>query len=151
MLEWWDAVFNLPPKLLLALQPPTRPRTVARMGTTQCPFSPCPLLPSAPGMTELPPPICFQLFRSPFQQYLGWERLRTCYLGLPLVHPLLCWDPVASCNQTPTQGRVIVRQSSRICPLRAPELWWDMGFLLLSLFPHTHCPTLSVLKIIYLI
>jgi hypothetical protein len=32
-------------------------------------------------------------------------------------------------------------ESSSVCPLRAPELWWDVGFLPLLLFPHTRCST----------
>ena len=73
------------------LQPRTGPRTLAQVGNTQHPLSSCPLLPSAPGMSELPPwlaPICSQLFQS-VQRCLGYLRLITCYLGLPYIHPPL--------------------------------------------------------------
>ena len=85
---------NLLPGGLSALQPRTRPRTLARVGTIQRPLSPCPLLPSAPGLTEqlLGSPFCSQLFCS-VQRCLGYPRLKTWYLGLPLVHHPPSWDP----------------------------------------------------------
>ena len=108
------------------------------MGTTQRPLCPCPffLLTLGGGRLGPPPP------RGP-----------PVALECPLFTlPPPSWGPVGSHSQTPTQGHVeSMLQSSCVRLPRAPELWWDMGFLLLSLFPHTHCPTLSVLKIIYFI
>jgi hypothetical protein len=64
-----------------------QPRTLASVGTTQCLLSPCPLLPSALGMTELAQGLgvgwgwgafCSQLFCD-IQLCLGCPRLRICY------------------------------------------------------------------------
>jgi hypothetical protein len=55
-------------------------------------LSPCPLLPSSPGLTELSrgPPFCSQLLCS-IQRCLGCLRLWTWYLGLSLVHHPPSW------------------------------------------------------------
>jgi hypothetical protein len=111
------------------------------VGTTHCPCSPCHLCPSALGMTQLPL-ICSQLFCGSVQWWLGCPRLRTCCLGLPLVHPRLRRGPVPSHSQTPTRSCMeSLRLSSQIRPPRAPELWWDEGFFPTLSFPHTHCQT----------
>ena len=55
---------NLPPEGHPVLPPWTGPRTLACVETIQRPLSPCPLLPSAPGLSAAPePPFCSQLFR----------------------------------------------------------------------------------------
>jgi hypothetical protein len=37
-------------------------------------------------------------------------------------------------------------QSSRVCPLRALELWWDVGFLPFPFFPYTHSPAMMIME-----
>ena len=55
---------------------------------------PCPLLPLAPGMTELPlaPPFHSQLFCG-VHRCMGCPKLGTWCLGLPLVHHPPSWGP----------------------------------------------------------
>ena len=58
------------------------------MGTTQHPLSPCPLFPSFLGPSAAPGPLFYSQLL-----YCIWRempRLRTWYLGLPLVHYPLC-------------------------------------------------------------
>ena len=69
------------------------------------------------------------------------QRLRTCYLGLPLVHPPPSWGPVASHSQTHTGVTCKACSSPSVHLPRARELWRDAGFLPLPSSPHTHCPT----------
>jgi hypothetical protein len=72
-------------------------------------------------------------------------------LGLPLVDPPPSWSPVASHSQKPTQSRVeSLCQSSSIHLPRAPELWWDMGFLPL-IPPHIHFPAVQGIIIVLLV
>ena len=142
---------NFPKERLLALQPQTRLRTLAHVGTTQHLLSSCPLLSSALGMTELPSwlPLYSQLFHS-VQRCLGCPRLTTSYSDLSEAErprtvtcpPSGGQSSVASHSQTPTQELMeSMLQSSHICLPKAPELWWDMGFLPLPLFSHGCCPT----------
>jgi hypothetical protein len=100
-------VSNLPPEGLPALQPWTRPRTLNRVGTTQLPVSPCPLIPSAPELTKTPLrlPFCSQLFHG-VQRFTGMPKTENL---LPRDAPCpitASWDSVASHNQTPTPGQV---------------------------------------------
>jgi hypothetical protein len=97
-------------------------------------LSPCPLLPLAPGLTSGPLGPPFVLSSSTVSS-MGCQRPRTCYLGLLLVQ--LSWDFMASHSQTPTQGHVeSMQQSFHVRLPRAPELWWETGFLPLHFPPH---------------
>ena len=142
-------MFNLLREGLPVLQPRTGPRTLTLVGTTQSPLSPCPLFPSAPGMTKLPhgTPIFFSaLPRYPAmsgmpknENLLSLASMRPKDLSLPHVHPSPSWGYVASHrhSDTPRGHMEIVQQSSHVCLTRELELWWDPGFLPL---PHAHCP-----------
>ena len=74
-------------------------------------LSPCPLLPSAPGMTEPPagPSFCSQLV---MVSSMRCPRLRTWYLELCLVHHPLS-DLVASHSQAPTW---VIWKSAAVLP-----------------------------------
>ena len=98
------------------------------MGTTQCPLSPCPLLPLAPGLTDRAAPrgpILFSaLLRCPVvsgmpetENLLSLASMRPRDLDLPLVHPLWAGS-IASHSQTPTQGRMesVQQSSASACP-----------------------------------
>ena len=78
------------------------------------------------------------------ENLLSLASMRPRDLGLSFVHPLPSWGSMASHSQTLTLGRVeSVQQSSCISPPRAPELWLNLGFLSLPLFPHAWYPSLS--------
>jgi hypothetical protein len=113
--------------------------TLACIGTPQHLHLPClsSLLPMSWWNCPLGNPILF-LALPHFQRCLGCPRLRTCYLGLPPVHPPLSLSPVASHRQTPSRGSVeSVWQSFCIYPPRAQELLQDASFppFLLTLVP----------------
>ena len=97
MLEQWDRLSPNEPSNLLSeaflcsshgpdqgLSPLWEPHSAS--------LSPCPLLPSALGLTEPPlgSPFCSQQFLG-VQRCLGCPRLRTWCLGLPIVHHTPSW------------------------------------------------------------
>ena len=97
-------------------------------------LSPCPLLPSALG-----PSFCSALLWCPAVS--GMPQTENLLPRTAPCGPEWLAGSVASHSQTPTPGRVESEWlSSRVHPPRAPELWWDAGFLPLPLFPHAHCP-----------
>jgi hypothetical protein len=132
---------NLPPEGLPALQPWTKPRTLTCIGITQrLPLSLCPLLPSAPGLTELSGVGGILFSALPWFSVVSGmpktENLVPRTAPCPLPAEL---GPMASHSQTPTGGCMgRVRQSFCVCLPRALELWWHVGFLPLPLFPQ--CP-----------
>jgi hypothetical protein len=112
MLERWDRLSPNEPRLTSCGK--------AFLGSSHGPdqgLSPCPFLPSALGLMSRPRSP--HLFSAPLW-YPVWDagRLRTCYLGLRLVHPRASWDSVASHSQTPTQGHVesVWQSSVSTCP-----------------------------------
>ena len=100
------AASNLPPppQGFPALQPRTGPRALTCMGTTQHLPLPLPFPPYASGLTKLPPGPPFVLSSSAISS-LGCQRLRTCCLRLPHVHPPgLCGKHAAVIPCLPTQS-----------------------------------------------
>ena len=139
MLEQWDRRSPNKPRLasqqkafLLSSHGPDQ----GLSPTWEPPSTPSPpafssLWPSDDGVAPPPrgPPICSQLFRG-VQRCLGCMRLRTCCLGLPLVHPPPSWGSVASYSQTPTPFHMESMQQYSHVRLPTPS------------FAHAHCPTL---------
>lgn len=118
------------------------------MGTTQHPFSPCPLLFSAPGLIEPPlgTPLCSQLFCD-IQWHLGCPRLRTCCLwASPEILDCSLSTPrglglPASHSQTPTLVAQRAHGSSTPhLPTQSPKAL-ARGRSPTPLFPHNQCPT----------
>jgi hypothetical protein len=136
-------VSNLPLGDLPVFQPHTGPRTLAHVGATQCPLSPCPLLPSSPGLTE---PTRAPILFSGLPQYpllSGMPETENLLLRIAPCPCLESWDSMASHSQTPTRGHVERgRQSFCFCLPRAPELWQDAGFLPLLFFPPYPLPNI---------
>ena len=118
-----------------------RPKTLTSW-EPQSALSPCSILPSALGLTELPPEpsLCSQLFHN-IQWHLGCPWLTTCGLW-----PL--WDPeTTNCSlSTPADWRSIASHSQM--PTWAswrllstcPEHWSSGGMWESPLIPRTHCP-----------
>jgi hypothetical protein len=102
------------------LQPQTWQRILAHVGTIQPPL-PLHSPPFSPGAKCCPGPLfCSQLIAV---SSVGCQRLRTWYLGLPLVHHLPCG--VSGLTQLDAHPGPCGKraQSSRVCLPRAPELW----------------------------
>ena len=89
--------------------------------------SPCPLLPLAPGLTELPlrTPILFSaLPRCPVES--GMPKAENLVPRTVPGPPPTKLSSMASYSQTPTQGCVeSMHQTFLVCPPRALELWQD--------------------------
>jgi hypothetical protein len=121
------------------LQPWTWPRTLAPVGTIQCPLSPCPLLPPALGLMSRPWSPRSVLSSSAVSCVGRW-RLGTRCQDCPLSTTRRVGS-VTSHSRRPPGPRGKRVQSSCVCPPRALELWRESGSLLLLSFPHTHSPT----------
>ena len=125
------------------LQPWTRPRTLSLVGTTQClPLS----LPSPPfslGADGAAPGVPFLFSAIPWCPAVsGMSEAENLVPRSAHCPPHTKLGSGASHSQTTTRGHVeSMQQSFRICRPRAPELWWDAGFLPLPLSPHAPCPT----------
>ena len=131
---------NLLPEALPALQSRTRPKTLRHVGTTQNPLSPCPLLSSAPTLFSALP-RCPAISEMPeTESLLSLAFVRPRDLGLTLVQPP--WAGVHGFPKLDTHLGPHGEHAAVLCVClpRAAELWWDAGFLPLSLFPHAHCP-----------
>jgi hypothetical protein len=127
---------NLPPEGLHALQPWTGPRTLTHVGTTQhLPLS-LPSPPFGPRADWAAPraPILFSAL--PWYPVVsGMPKAENLVPRTAPCPPPAELGPVASHNQTPTQGSVeSVGQSFHVRPPRALELWQDEGFPQLPLF-----------------
>ena len=70
------------------LQPQTRLRTLTLIKTTQLPSFPLPSLPLSPGPSAALGP--YSVLSSSAVFSMGFQRLRTWYWGLPLIHPPPC-------------------------------------------------------------
>jgi hypothetical protein len=115
-------------KSLPVLQPRTRLKTLACVGTTQRPLSPSTLSPYLHSL--VPPRGPYSVPSSSAVSSMGCQRLRTWYWELPLVHPPTMWGSVALHRQMPTQGHVeSIQQSSHVHLPRAQELWPVTGSL----------------------
>jgi hypothetical protein len=132
--SWW-AASNLPPEGHPALQPLIGSRTLASVRTIKRPLTlPPPFVPGA----QCHPGVPYSVLSSSAISSVGWWKLGTWCLGLPLVHHPPSWDQWLHTARYPPWGHVeSLWQSSHIFRPRAPELWWDTGFLPLP-FPHTH-------------
>jgi hypothetical protein len=128
---YWTKNFHLygnhsgPP---LPLCPPFGPEAGRDVHRAPTLFSALPWHTAAFGMTKT-------------ENLLSLASMRLRYLGLPPCPPPEDW--VCSFTQPDTHlgphGEHVA--VLRICPPRAPELWWDAGFLPPPLFPHACCRT----------
>ena len=117
------------------LQPLTGLRTLDCMGTTQHPLSPCPL-PLSPG--RVPPQGPYSVLSSSALSSVGCQKLRTWYLGLPLVHHPLCG--VSGLTQPDAHLGPHGKHSSGLCHLPAQITGTLVGHGHTLLLPSSHTP-----------
>jgi hypothetical protein len=124
---------------LPTLQPRTGLRALACMKNHPAPPSPPAFFPYSRG--QVLPWGSYSVLSSSTVSSVRCRRLRTWYLGLPLVHHLPCG--VSGLTQRAVHSGPSGKhaQSSRACLPRAQELWPNVGSLPFSSFPHTHGPT----------